>query len=187
MTENVQDELPFSATPAKLIAADAATAVTDPPHVFVRPGGVATWSPAGSVSLKPMLVRVWLFVFLTVKVRVVVPFRGIVGAPNNWVTVGAAVTLMFALAVPPVPAVVDVTAPVVFVRSPAATPVTLMMKVHEPLAGIVPPDRLTLPDPGVALIVPVPHVPLRAFGVETTIPLGSVSVNATPLMGTVLT
>ena len=101
-------------------------------------------------------------------------------------TVGAAVTLILALAVLPVPAVVDVTAPVVFVKSPADTPVTLRLNVQEPLAGIVPPDRLTLPDPGAAVIVPVPHDPLSAFGVETTIPLGSGSVTATPLMGTVL-
>ena len=83
LIEKAQDELPFRATPAKLIAAEAATAVTDPPQVLVRFGGVAIWSPAGSVSLKPILVRVWLFGFLTVNVSVVVPFRGVVGAPNS--------------------------------------------------------------------------------------------------------
>src|ERR1051326_7823242 len=38
-----------------------------------------------------------------------------------------------------------------------------------------------LPEPAVAVIVPEPHEPVRPLGVETTIPVGSESVTATPV------
>jgi hypothetical protein len=187
LTENIHDALAFSVDPDKLTLPDPATAVIDPPHVPVSVGGVATRNPAGSGSLNPIPVSPWLFAFLTVKVNEVVPFSGMVGAPKTLVTVGAAVTLRFAVAVPPVPAFVDVTTPVVFVQSPAEPPITFTLKVHEPLAGRLPPDKLTLLDPAAAVIVPPPHEPLMPLGVATTIPLGNASVNATPLSATVLT
>jgi len=134
-----------------------------------------------------MPVSAWLFGLLTVNVNEVLPFSGIVATPKALVTVGAAVTVRFAVAVPPVPALVDVTAPVVLVQLPAEAPATFTLKVHEPLAGMVPPDKLTLLDPATAAIVPLPHEPLRPLGVATTIPLGNASVNATPLSATVLT
>jgi hypothetical protein len=51
-------------------------------------------------------------------------------------------------------------------------------------AGIEPPDKLIVPDPAVAANVP-PHDPVILFGVATTIPLGRLSVNATPVSATV--
>ena len=45
----------------------------------------------------------------------------------------------------------------------------------------VAPERLTLPEPATAVIVPPPQEPVRPFGVETTRPAGRVSVNATPV------
>src|ERR1700730_6776890 len=134
-----------------------------------------------------MPVSAWLFGFLTVNVSDVVPFSGMVAAPNTLVTVGAAVTVRFAVAVPPVPALVEVTAPVVFVQLPAELPITFTLKVHDPLAGMLPPDKLTLLEPAVAVIVPPPHEPARPLGVATIIPPGNASVKATPLSATVLT
>ena len=64
---------------------------------------------------------------------------------------------------------------------PAVVPVTFTLNVHEPLAARVPPDRLTDPDPAVAVIVPLPHVPASPFGVETTRPAGNVSLKPTPV------
>jgi hypothetical protein len=57
--------------------------------------------------------------------------------------------------------------------------------VHEPLAASVPPVRLIVPEPAVAVMVPLPHAPVRPFGVETTRPAGNVSLKATPVAPTV--
>src|SRR5437016_4944562 len=46
---------------------------------------------------------------------------------------------------------------------------------------MVAPVRLILPEPAVAVIVPPPQEPVSPFGVETTIPDGKLSVNATPV------
>lgn len=125
-----------------------------------------------------------VFWFLIVNVRLVEPFRGIVGAPKLSLIEGGHVTLRFADAVLPLPPFVDVTAPVVLVKLPPDVPVTLTLNVQEPFAGIVAPDRLTLLVPAVAAIVPPPHDPLRPFGVASAIPAGKASVNATPISAT---
>ena len=59
--------------------------------------------------------------------------------------------------------------------------VTFTLKLHEPLAAMVAPDRLTVPLAATAVIVPPPHVPDKPLGVATTKPAGSESVNATPV------
>jgi hypothetical protein len=61
------------------------------------------------------------------------------------------------------------------------TPVTFTEKVQLADAAGVAPDRLTEPEPAVAVIVPAPHEPVSPFGVVTTRPAGNVSVNPTPL------
>ena len=48
-------------------------------------------------------------------------------------------------------------------------------------AASVAPDKLAVPDPAVAVMVPPPHDPVRPLGVETIRPAGSVSENATPV------
>src|SRR6266851_4384733 len=88
---------------------------------------------------------------------------------------------MEALAVPPVPPCVELTAPVVLFCVPAAMPLTLTAKLHGALAARVAPERLTLLEPAAAVIVPPPHEPVSPLGVETTSPEGSVSVNPIPL------
>jgi hypothetical protein len=52
---------------------------------------------------------------VTVKLREVEPFSGIFAAPNVFLMVGTAATFKFAVAVFPVPPIVDVTEPVVLV------------------------------------------------------------------------
>src|SRR5215472_17926219 len=53
----VQRVLLNSSPPAKLTRLDPAAAVIVPPQLPDNPLGVATTSPAGSVSLKPMLAK----------------------------------------------------------------------------------------------------------------------------------
>jgi hypothetical protein len=62
--------------------------------------------------------------------------------------------------------------------------VTATLNVQELVAGIEPPDNVTVPEPAVAATVP-PHDPVMPFGVATTIPVGRLSVNATPVRATV--
>jgi hypothetical protein len=62
---------------------------------------------------------------------------------------------------------------------PAAVPTTLTVKVHGALSARVAPDTLTLEDPGCAVIVPPPQLPVRPLGVETTRPEGKVSITPT--------
>jgi hypothetical protein len=84
-------------------------------------------------------------------------------------------------AVPPLPASVEVTAPVVFVCVPEVVPVTFTAKVHEEPAAKVAAERLTLFEPAAAVIVPPAQVPVNPLGVATVSPDGKVSVKPTPL------
>ena len=61
---------------------------------------------------------------------------------------------------------------------------TLTENVQEALVAMVPPVRVTLCEPAAAVTVPVPHVPVRPFGVDTIKPAGNASVNATPVNAT---
>jgi len=60
-------------------------------------------------------------------------------------------------------------------------PVTLTLKLHDALDPSVALARLTVPDPGTAVIAPPPQLPARPFGVEITRPAGSESVKPTPV------
>src|SRR5437868_2285262 len=71
--------------------------------------------------------------------------------------------------------------------APATVPVTCTLNVHEPLAGIVAPDRLAAIEPPVAVIVPPPQEPVTVLEFETTSPAGKVSVKATAVSGIVFT
>ena len=115
------------------------------------------------------------------KVRDVAPFRAMVDAPNALAIDGGARTSMLAEAVVPVPPSVETTALVVLIFVPAEVPVTFTENVHDELAANVPPERLTLPEPAIAVIVPAPQEPESPFGVATTRPAGSTSLNATPV------
>ena len=121
------------------------------------------------------------------KLSEVEPFSGMLAAPNALLRTGAPTTVIEALEVFPVPPSVEVTWTLLFF-TPAVVPVTLTENVQEePAAGdavSVPPDKLTLPLPATAVMVPLPQDPVSPFGVATTKPAGRLSVKATPLNAT---
>jgi hypothetical protein len=192
LTLNVQDELVDRPAPERLILAPRGLAVIVPPlHEPLNPLGEETTSPAGSVSVKPMpLKEAAAFGFTMTKVRLVLPFSAIDATPNDLVMSGGATlaggpTVRLAVAVLPLPALVDVTAPVVLVRLPVDVPCTFTLNVHEPLAAMLAPLKATLFDPAAAVIVPPPQEPVNPLGVATRSPAGKVSVKATPVIAAV--
>ena len=110
-TANVQDELAARLAPERLMTFVACVAViVPPPQLPVRPFGVETTKPAGSVSEKPTPVSVVVvLLFWIVKVSEVEPFSGIEAAPNALMITGGAVTVIDALEVLPGPLSVAVT------------------------------------------------------------------------------
>src|SRR5215831_19757906 len=113
-----------------------------------------------------------------VKVRLVEPFKGIEAAPKALMITGGATTVIEAFEVLPVPPSVEVTWTLLFF-TPAVVPCTSTETVQGELAASVPPERLTVPAPPVAVAVP-PQLLVR-FGVEaTTRPAGRLSVKASP-------
>lgn len=89
-------------------------------------------------------------------------------------------TSTLAVAVLPVPPLVELTVTVLVFR-PVVVPVTLREKVQEALPAKVAPDRLTVPEPAVAVIVPPPQLPDRPLGLATVKPEGRLSVKFTPV------
>jgi len=179
----VHDPLGAIVPPDKLIVPPPATAVAVPPQVLLKPLGEATVSPGGSGSEKetPSAATV-VFGFVMVKVKVEVPLSGIVVGLNALLIDGGATTVRLALDVLPVPPFVEVTVTELLL-TPAVVPVTLTVIVH--VMPNVAPDRLTVDEPAVAVVVPPEQKPLwvRPLGVATTSPAGSVSVKATPVSG----
>jgi len=79
----VQDELPARTALDKMMFLLPAIAVTvPPPHDPVNPFGVATAKPPGSVSWNEMPLLVMAMGFVIVKVREVLPPRGIALYPT---------------------------------------------------------------------------------------------------------
>jgi hypothetical protein len=121
-TENVQEALAASVAPDRLTAPEPATAViVPPPQVPVKPLGVATITPAGSVSLKAMPVSETVLAagLVIVKLRLVVPFTGIEAAPNDLLMLGGAITVkVMGLPVPAASAPVEAVAEAVIVTGP---------------------------------------------------------------------
>src|ERR1700761_1989882 len=132
----------------------------------------ATVRPVGSVSVNatPVSATVFAAGLVMVNVSEVVAFSAIEAGLNTLAIAGGATTLTLAVAVPPVPPSFDVTFPVMLVFVPAVVPVTFTENVQELLAAIVPPERLIVPEPAVAVIVPEPQEPVTPFGVEITRP-----------------
>ena len=182
-TEKVQEPLAAIVPPLRLITFVPAVAVIVPaPHVPVRPFGVETTRPAGSVSLKATPVSAVVFGLVMVKLRLVEPFSGMLAAPKAFAMVGGATTVMEALDVLPVPPSVEVTVTELFF-TPAVVPCTLTETVQLALAAKVPAERLMLPEPATAVTVPL-QVLFNPLGVATTRPAGKLSVKATPLSAT---
>lgn len=86
---------------------------------------------------------------------------------------------MLASAGAPLPPSIELTGPVVLFFTPALTPVTSTVMVHDAVAAMTAPDRLMLLVPGLAVKVPPRQVVTAPLGVDTTRPAGSVSVKLT--------
>jgi hypothetical protein len=126
-TEKVQEPPAAIVPPERLITEKPDTVpvvIVPAPHEPVSPFGFATARPAGSVSPKPTPVSATVaFGLVMVKVRVVVPFRLMLAAPNAFVMLGGPITVMLAvLLVAPGPLSVEETGPVVLSCTPAAMP-----------------------------------------------------------------
>jgi len=167
------------------VPADNATlpepAVAVPPQVLVNAFGVATTIPAGNGSINATPFRALLLGLVIVSVRLVVPFNGILAAPNAFPIDGGATTVTLADAVPPLPLSVAVTWLVVLFFTPAVVPVTLIENWHCAFWAIEAPVKDTAPLPATAVIVPPPQLPARPFGVDTTRPAGRLSVKPMPV------
>src|SRR5438128_1304515 len=64
-------------------------------------------------------------------------------------------------------------------------PVTFIEKVHVLFIASSAPVSDIAPDPAIAVIAPPAQVPVSPFGVATSRPKGRLSVNPTPVSGTV--
>jgi hypothetical protein len=181
-TLKLQDALAARVAPDKLTEEEPGVAViVPPPQVPASPLGVEITSPAGSESVKAMpLSEIVVFGLLMLKVSEVEPFSGMLTAPNALVMVGAVATLRFAVAVLPVPPLVEVTLPVVLVYWPETAPVTVTLKEHWLFTAMVAPDNAI---PVGFVVVRVPPQTVDEL-LATVNPVGSVSVNATPVRAT---
>ena len=114
-----------------------------------------------------------------VKVRLVVLPTAILLDPNDLEIDGGDATAIDALAVLPVPALVELTFPVVLFFTPGDVAVTLTETVHVPAATMVPPEKVNVVSPAFGENVPPQFV--LAPGVEATCrPAGRESVKAIP-------
>jgi hypothetical protein len=135
----------------------------------------------GNVSMNVAPVRATELLFASTICSVDTPVLGKIGlAEKDLEIVGATSTVILALVAVPFdagPVTVNPPALIVLILRPAVVPVTVAVTVHEPLAGIVPPDKVTV-DP-LAVAVP-PH---KLAAADVTKPAGTLSVNAAPVIG----
>lgn len=173
-TENVQLPAAISVPPVRLIPLPEA-AIVPVPQLPVSPFGLDTARLLGKVSVKPTpLSATVAFGFVTVKLRLVVPFSGMLDAPNDLLNDGGASTVMLAMAVFPVPALLELTVALLFL-TPAVVPSTVVETEQLAPAARLPPLRLSVPPP--LLTVAVPPQVLVADVPETIKPAGKTSVN----------
>lgn len=190
-TEKVQLELAPRVAPLKLTEVDPAVAViVPPPQLPLSPLGVNTSRPAGKLSVNPTPVSELVFEFVIVndRVDVLVEPTPIVDGVNDFEITGADATVSEAFAVPPVPPLAEVIAPVVLFLIPEVVPCTSAFTVHVAPTATVMLDATTELVPAVPVTDGAPQLPLvaRLFGVPTTSPAGKLSVNATLVSATVL-
>jgi hypothetical protein len=154
------------------------------PPQWLEPASFGTVSPDGSVSLKFIPVSPTVeFGLVMLNVRLVVPFSGILAAPNILLITGGATTVIDALAVPPVPPLAADTFPVKLFLTPAVVPVTVTLNEQVVLVPIAPPESVIMLG-AVVVRVPPPHTAELPLG--TVRPAGNVSVNATPVNAVVV-
>lgn len=116
LTLTVQVAFAASVDPLRLTDALPTAAVAVPPQVLTKPFGEAIFNPSGKLSVSAMPVSATVFPAGFVKVRVSTDLSpaAIVAGAKAFATTGGATTVRVAVAVLPVPPLVEVTAPVVF-------------------------------------------------------------------------
>ena len=185
-TEIAQLPPAFTDPPLRLIDIDPAVApLTDPPHVLMRFGVLATCRLAGNVSLTATPVRAAVLPagLVMVRVRVEGVLIGTLVGENALAIVGAFSTFKVADAVPAVPPSFELTLPVVLVAAPIVESVTLTLMLQLLPVLTVPPLKLSTVSPVFGEKVP----PQELAGEPTTdSPAGKVSLTATPVWPTVL-
>jgi len=185
LTDMAQLLLVLIEPPVRLRVVSPGFGANVPPQVLVAPGVAATLMPPGNGSLTatPLCATVLAEGLVMVMVSVEVPFIGMLAGLKALVMVGADTAAKIAEAAVPVPPLLELTVPVVLFRLPAVVAVTFTDTLQLPPTGIDPPVRLSeLP-----LAVKVPPQVLLVFGVlATVIPVGSVSLTATPVSASVL-
>jgi len=153
-------------------------AVAVPPQVLFRLAGVAKDIPAGNVSLTATPVKATPALgFVIARVIAIGEDSPAELEAKDLVIVGGATPVIDALAVAPAPDSVAVIVPVVFVFAPADVTITSTLTWQAARLVNDPPDKDSTPP--VAVAVP-PQVLLRLAGVAKDIPVGSVSLTATP-------
>ncbi len=121
-----------------------------------------------------------VFGLVMVKVRVEVPPTAVVVGEKALLMLGGATTVRPAEAVLPVPPLLEVTLPLVLVYCPAVAPVTVTLNWHWLLVLMPAPDN-AIPVGEVVVSVP-PQIVAELLA--TVSPVGSVSVNPTPVSAT---
>jgi len=116
-----------------------------------------------------------------VKLNVLLLLIAMLVGLNDLLMVGGAITAKLAVAVLPVPPLVELTEPVVLVYWPAAAPVTVTENTHWLFTAIVAPVSVM---PVGFVVVSVPPQVLDEL-LATVSPVGRVSLNATPVSATV--
>src|SRR5262249_13835972 len=150
-TVMVQELLAANEPPLRLMLFVACVAVMVPVQVVVSPFGVEMIRPPGSVSLKPMPLSEGLALAVeTVKGKLVEPPSGMEAAPNALMSVGGPTTVSVAFAAALAPPSVELTITLLFF-APAVVPVTFTETAQLALVASVPPERLTVPEPAVAV------------------------------------
>src|ERR1700676_868801 len=188
LTEKVQvkpgNGAAVSEPPERVMKPFPAAAVTVPlPQPPVIAGMADTATPAGKPSLKAIPLSALAFGLVMMNVRVLLPFTATVAGEKDLVKVGGATTVRGALEVLPGPPSLEVTV-TALIFAPALIANTLTEKVQEEPGVSVPPARVMVLLSIGAETVPVPQVPTGAAFTKT--PFGRVSVNATPVSGTVV-
>src|SRR5215471_9923614 len=187
-TETAHEALAAIVPPERLTVPAPPVAVAVPPQLLVKLGVEATTRPAGRLSVKATPVKATLVLGLVMlKVSEVVPFNGMVSAPNVLVMLGGAATVSVAvLLVAPVPPLVELIAPVVLDTVPDCVPVTFTTIVQvAPGVAMLPPDKLILVEFAAAVTVP-PHELVTPGVLATCSPLVNVSLKAIPFSAAVL-
>jgi hypothetical protein len=179
-TVTTQEPLLAIAPPVRLMVPDPAVAVAVPPQVEVKPLGLATVRPEGSESVKATPVNPTKpFGLATEKLTALVPPGRIFAGVNALVIMGGDTTRSVAEAVFPVPTILAATLPETLFCTPADVPLTVMLMVQDPAAGIAPPEKKIAvgespsAPPQVSLVAPV-----------TVNPAGIESMKLTPDMET---